>query len=441
MRALSTLVVAAVAVGGTLSAVDSQAQVIPPLGSTTTTTTTAPGSPTSTSAPSTTTTTPAGDLRPPTSTTSTSAPASSTTTTAPGGGEDPRPGPGDGPGTGPGDDAPAPGGPGPSDEPAETEPDPAAGDGGGYGVLPPGAAEIINSYPRTPPSSTRALLAALAPLVEAGMTETEAAVVGFGRFPVAGLATYSHDWLYPRWVPSFHFHEGTDIFAAHGTPVRAPADGRLRLRTGAISGLAAYVHEPDGTYWFMGHLAAFAPGVTDGQEVTVGTVVGYVGDSGNARGGAPHVHFEYHPGGGGPVDPKGVLDAFLAEAIANAPLVVAAHLGTAPRLPRPSAVLGLTRRLDATAVPQRLDPPRPPKEGLLFAAAANPVIGPVHLAGELAAEMADAIDWEGRARERELARAAVFERDRLAGAILRPLTPPALRGVLGPSLQPAGPAP
>ncbi len=96
------------------------------------------------------------------------------------------------------------------------------------------------------------------------------------------------------------------------------------ITTGGLGGLAVYVIEPDRTYWYLAHLGGLPQGIVDGSEVTVGQVVGFVGDSGNARGGAPHVHLEFHPGGGPAVDPKFVLDQLLDEAMAGVPQVLAA---------------------------------------------------------------------------------------------------------------------
>ena len=184
-------------------------------------------------------------------------------------------------------------------------------------VVPPEVQAMIDAYPRTPSGSTDELVAALAEVPDAATTG------GFGRFPVGGLATWSHDWLFPRREPSLHYHEGTDVFAERGTPVLAPAAGTATVSTGAVGGLAVKVTQDDGTVWYLAHLGEAL--VADGTPVTPGVVVGTVGDSGNAKGGAPHVHVEIWPHGGPPLDPKQVLDAYAAEALAGAPAFLAEH--------------------------------------------------------------------------------------------------------------------
>ncbi|MEA3019173.1 MAG: hypothetical protein QOI47_697, partial [Actinomycetota bacterium] len=51
----------------------------------------------------------------------------------------------------------------------------------------------MNSVHRTPPNNTQRLLYALSPLLQYGLTEQQIAIVGFGRFPVAGVASFTHD--------------------------------------------------------------------------------------------------------------------------------------------------------------------------------------------------------------------------------------------------------
>ena len=315
------------------------------------------------------------------------------------------------------------------------------------GELPPGARKVINSVRRSPSNSTRRLLAALAPLEQLGMTRAQAIAAGFGRFPVAGAASFSHDWLFPRYTPVFHLHQGTDIFAAMGTPVRAPADGVVKLAQGGSGGLAAYVYQPDGTYYYLAHLSAFA-GERSGRAVALGDVVGYVGDTGNARGGSPHLHFEIHPApvraipsGKGksrtvtyvarpvPVgtvlpaaDPKATLDQWLSEALAAAPQLVAA----VESRPRALVATGITRRLADGRSGAFPAPVSPPASQLLWASAMNPSGGALRLAEAEAMVVATEYNWAQAARRRQALLEEQAEAMARAAAILAPLTPSSL---------------
>lgn len=269
---------------------------------------------------------------------------------------------------------------------------------GGDGDPPPGASTVIpadvqrqiDAIKRTGAKNTTGLLAALQPLVaELGMTPTDAAIAAGGRFPIAGPTTWVDDWLFPRFVPAFHLHKGLDMFAAMGTPVRAPFDGTLKFSTGAVGGMAAYVTQKDGTFVYLAHLSGFAPGKTTGQAVRTGDVVGFVGDSGNARGGSPHVHLELHPRGGAAAPPKPTIDAWLAEATANAPQVIAALRAARASAPPPSgASVSAVSGPAGAEVEAIVDP-----TAILWAAASNPSIGTIDLASSLVAGAAAAISW------------------------------------------------
>jgi murein DD-endopeptidase MepM/ murein hydrolase activator NlpD len=179
---------------------------------------------------------------------------------------------------------------------------------------------VVPVFPRTRARNTASLVAALQPLTELGYPLDQVLVEGMGRFPVAGLAYYSDDWLNPRYTPKPHLHHGLDIFADFGTPIRSPDRGVVsRLSTGGSGGVGVWVRGQDGTSYYFAHLLERAEGLHVGQRVQVGTVIGYVGDTGNAQGGTPHLHFQIHPGGGAPVPPKPSVDAWLDEAEQIAP--------------------------------------------------------------------------------------------------------------------------
>ena len=89
-------------------------------------------------------------------------------------------------------------------------------------------------------------------------------------------------------------HEAIDIPAPAGTPVVAITDGEiLRLTEHDSGGITLYQLAPDGrTMFYYAHLMKYAAGVRPGLKVRQGDVIGYVGDTGNARPGSFHLHFE-----------------------------------------------------------------------------------------------------------------------------------------------------
>ncbi|MBA3431401.1 MAG: M23 family metallopeptidase, partial [Actinobacteria bacterium] len=101
-----------------------------------------------------------------------------------------------------------------------------------------------------------------------------------------------------------HTHVGVDMMAAYGTPVVAIVSGTISYAAfDGSGGNMIFLDGDDGdSYWYMHNQANL---VTSGH-VSAGQQIATVGDTGNAEG-TPHVHFEYHPGGGGPVNPYPIV--------------------------------------------------------------------------------------------------------------------------------------
>lgn len=116
--------------------------------------------------------------------------------------------------------------------------------------------------------------------------------------PVAGPVSFIDSWGYPR--SGGRSHEGVDMMADYGTPVVAITSGTITYSGyGGSAGNWQILSGSDGnTYWYMHN----QENIVNGGSVRAGQQIATVGDTGNATG-IPHLHFEFHPGGGGAVNP------------------------------------------------------------------------------------------------------------------------------------------
>jgi hypothetical protein len=137
-------------------------------------------------------------------------------------------------------------------------------------------------------------------------------------FPVLGRTQLTNSFGDPRGQGA---HEGEDIMAPRKAPAIAAEAGKVRFYSGSgRAGCMLYLYGDSGTKYLYVHLnndltmsndnrgtcvqgVAFPRGLRDGQRVFAGQPVGFVGDSGDANGVSPHLHFEMHPGGGAAIDP------------------------------------------------------------------------------------------------------------------------------------------
>lgn len=141
-------------------------------------------------------------------------------------------------------------------------------------------------------------------------SETTGGVLGGLGAPASGVFQYcpvpggrvNNDFGAPR---VGHTHQGNDIFAPSGTPIIAVFDGTLDVFDSGICGKGFHVRGAAG-YVLGCHLSSFA---RSGGPIRAGELIGYVGNTGNAATTPPHLHFEWHPGGGAAIDPYGLLTA------------------------------------------------------------------------------------------------------------------------------------
>lgn len=142
-------------------------------------------------------------------------------------------------------------------------------------------------------------------------TQASAKVSADFVFPVAFPYSWSgDDWHAPR---TGHLHQGTDIFAAIGTPLYAVVSGEIQRShptEQGLGGITLWVYGDDGNHYYYAHMDRLKSGMYDGRRVKAGEVVGWCGKTGNARTTPPHLHFEIHPGGGDAVNPMPILSKY-----------------------------------------------------------------------------------------------------------------------------------
>ena len=137
-------------------------------------------------------------------------------------------------------------------------------------------------------------------------------------FPVLGKFRYDNSYGDPRGQGA---HQGIDIMAPRKALALAAEAGRVKFHiTSSRAGCMLYLNGVSGTTYLYIHLnndlgmtndnrggckpgVSFAPGLKSGMRVASGEPIGFVGDSGDANGIEPHLHFEVHPHDGASTNP------------------------------------------------------------------------------------------------------------------------------------------
>ena len=118
--------------------------------------------------------------------------------------------------------------------------------------------------------------------------------------PIGAPNGFVDSWGAPR--SGGRRHKGVDIFAAYGMPLFAVADGVVvKAGEAGLGGLRLQLVDDRGDRFYYAHLSSLA--VREGERVERGQLVGTNGNSGNARTTPPHLHWQFHPGGGEAVNP------------------------------------------------------------------------------------------------------------------------------------------
>ncbi len=134
--------------------------------------------------------------------------------------------------------------------------------------------------------------------------------------PIAGLTEKDMHDTFNEARGSGRKHEAQDILAPRGTPVLAAGEGEVKkLFLSKPGGITLYQFDSTERYcYYYAHLDSYAPGIVEGMKLHRGQVIGYVGTTGDADPGTPHLHFaifelgpEKHWWQGTPVNPYPLL--------------------------------------------------------------------------------------------------------------------------------------
>src|SRR5262245_2318030 len=117
-------------------------------------------------------------------------------------------------------------------------------------------------------------------------------------FPVYGPSSFSDTFGAPRGDIASGWHHGADIFGQLGTPLLAVADGTVfSVGWNDIGGYRLWLRDKAGNQFYYAHLSAYSPFAVNGRQVKAGTVIGFMGNTGDAATTPYHLHFEIHPVG------------------------------------------------------------------------------------------------------------------------------------------------